>query len=417
MNAGIDLALARGRRRAMPQKLHQSQARIPGSRETSRYTTRHLPSSSWSSRMRSTALSGTMVSASTKQSTRPELAAVPTLRAAAAVRPVLGTRRTPASSAKLPTMAAVASSLPLSTTTTSKGVSGSQRSFRETPEARARLARMASRASPISASSFRAGITKERRLSVIALQDPPGDHQGAARQHRPLPPRADPQAGRHQFPPKSRGGIEAPGTHGELRLLRDVADEPRNVESHGGPEELPDAKPPVTQATRMKGLHHDDGSPRDASHFRQDSGRVVQVGEHEEEKRGREGSFLERKNSAGDQDRGASHDMHVAHVGGDHLESQLPLQPGREVAGPRAQVEQGSLGRQPCAHLLDQPAGAPFHDDVKYRLQHHSPRAIPSVCRVRTLIRGAPGLPGGSSARNPAPGLWGESPELGLHDR
>ena len=89
------------------------------------------------------------------------------------------------------------------------------------------------------------------------------------------------------------------------------------------------------------------GPAGDASRFRQDTGRVVRVGKHEEEKRGRERSLLERKDPVGDQDRRRSHDMDVAHVGGDHLESQLPLQPGREVSGPRAEVQHGSLGRQP----------------------------------------------------------------------
>ena len=56
----------------------------------------------------------------------------PALRAAAPVPPTQGTSRTPTSSAKTRTMAAVASSLPSSATMTSKEVSGSQRTFRET---------------------------------------------------------------------------------------------------------------------------------------------------------------------------------------------------------------------------------------------------------------------------------------------
>ena len=56
----------------------------------------------------------------------------------------------------------------------------------------------------------------ERRLA----QHPPGDHQGAARQQRPLPPRADVQPGRRHVPLKFLGGIEAPGIHGELRVAR-----------------------------------------------------------------------------------------------------------------------------------------------------------------------------------------------------
>ena len=71
--------------------------------------------------MRSAAFSGTMVSASTKQSTCPELAAAPALRAAAHVPPTHGTSCTPAASANFPTMFAVASSLLSSATTTSNG--------------------------------------------------------------------------------------------------------------------------------------------------------------------------------------------------------------------------------------------------------------------------------------------------------
>ena len=41
-----------------------------------------------------------------------------------------------------------------------------------------------------------------------------------------------------------------------------------------------------------------------------------------------------------------------------------------EVSGPRAEVEHGSLVRQPFTHLLDQLPGAPFHDGVEHRLQH-----------------------------------------------
>ncbi len=107
------------------------------------------------------------------------------------------------------------------------------------------------------------------------------------------------------------------------------------------------------------------GSPGDASRFRQDTRRVARVGEHEEEKRRRERSLLERKDAVDDQDGRPSHDVHVAHVGGDHLESQLPLQPGREVSGPRAEIQHGALGRQPFTHLLHQLSGAPFHDGVE----------------------------------------------------
>src|SRR5262245_18622914 len=124
---------------------------------------------------------------------------------------------------------------------------------------------MVSKVSPISASSFRAGMTKERRISDMALQDPPGDHKGTTGQHRPLSPRPEPQPRRHHMPPKLLGGIEAPGVHRELRFGRNVADELRNVERHGCPKELPRAKPRVTQSSRMNGLHQNDRTPCDAS--------------------------------------------------------------------------------------------------------------------------------------------------------
>src|SRR5688572_6349111 len=232
--------------------------------------------------MWSTAFSGTMVSASTKQSTRPELAAAPALRAAAQVPAAQRTNRTPASSPKIPTMSAVPSSLASSATMTSNGVSGSQRSCRKTPAARATLARMASRVSPISASSFRAGITKERRVSLIGpascsscpctsseggLEAPTGDHQSAAGQQRPLPPRPDLQPGGSHVPMKLRGGVEAPRIHGELRVPRYVAENLRKMECDECPEKFPDAMPRVTKAARVKRLHDDDRSPGDASRF------------------------------------------------------------------------------------------------------------------------------------------------------
>src|SRR5687768_1525468 len=232
--------------------------------------------------MRWTAFSGTIVSASTKHSTRPELAAVPTLRAAAQLRPKQRTRRTPTSSAKMPTIAAVASSLPSSTTITSKPVSGSRRSSRERPDASATLARMASRTSAINASSFRAGITNERRRSVIALQGQPRYHQRAAREQLPLPPRTDPQPGRRHIPFERPGGIEAPSVHRESRVRRNVADESRDVKRHDRPQKLPGAMPRVTEAARIQRLHDDNWSASDASGFLQDTGRVVRVGEHEE---------------------------------------------------------------------------------------------------------------------------------------
>src|SRR5687767_6203504 len=297
MNAGIDLALASGRCRASPQNRHQTHARIPGSREARRYSTRHLRSSSCSWRTRPTAVSGTMVSASTKQRTRAELAAAPALRAAAQVRPAHGTRRTPTSLANLPTIAAVASSLPSSATITSNALSGSQSRSRGTPEARDTLASIASSTSPISASSFRAGITTERRGSVIALETPAGDHERAARQHGSLPPPPDPEARPRRLPLQGLRGEETPGTHGELRPARDVAKHLRQVECDDRPEELPAPVPGVTHATGVERLHDDDGSPRDARRFCEHCTRVVGVREHEDEQRGRERPLRERQHS------------------------------------------------------------------------------------------------------------------------
>ena len=79
---------------------------------------------------------------------------------------------------------------------------------------------------------------------------------------------------------------------------------------------------------------------------------------------------FERKNSVRDQDGRRSNDVNVAHVGGDHLESQLLSQSSGEVSGPRAEVQHGAVGRQPFAHLLQQLTRSPFHDAVEYRLQH-----------------------------------------------
>ena len=50
--------------------------------------------------------------------------------------------------------------------------------------------------------------------------------------------------------------------------------------------------------------------------------------------------------------------MDVAHVGGDHIESQLALEPRRDVAGAGAEVEHRTFSRQPFAHLLDELASA-----------------------------------------------------------
>src|SRR5215207_3207813 len=97
---------------------------------------------------------------------------------------------------------------------------------------------MASMASQINASSFRAGITNERRLSVIALQHPPRHHESAAGQHWPLQPRPDPQPGRSDFPSKRRIGEEAARLHAELRASGNVTHDLRNVERHDRPEEF-----------------------------------------------------------------------------------------------------------------------------------------------------------------------------------
>ena len=129
----------------------------------------------------------------------------------------------------------------------------------------------------------------------------------------------------------------------------------------------------------MKRLHHDDGPARDASHFRQDAGRVLRVREHEDEQRGGVRTRFERKDSVRDQDGRRSNDVNVAHVGSDHLESQLLFQSGGEVSGPGAEVQHGSVGRQPCAHLLHQLTRSPFHDAVEYRLQHSIASSNPAT--------------------------------------
>src|SRR5688572_27912787 len=53
--------------------------------------------------------------------------------------------------------------------------------------------------------------------------------------------------------------------------------------------------------------------------------------------------------------------MPVADVGCDHLESQLPLQPSREVSRPRAEIQHESFGRQPSTHLLHQLTCSPLN--------------------------------------------------------
>jgi hypothetical protein len=125
----------------------------------------------------------------------------------------------------------------------------------------------------------------------------------------------------------------------------------------------------------MQRLHHDDGSPRDPCGFQQQGDGVGRIVKHEAEQRRRKGVFLEWQRSVGDENRARAHDMHVADVGGHHFESELALQPRREMAGPRAEIEQPSLTRQPGTELLDQLAGATFHYGVKERLQHRAPRA------------------------------------------
>ena len=80
--------------------------------------------------------------------------------------------------------------------------------------------------------------------------------------------------------------------------------------------------------------------------------------------------LLEWKDAVGDQDRRPPYDMNVADINGDHLESPLPLQQRRQVPGPRAEIQNGALVRQPVSHLRQHLAGSPFHDGVEDRLQH-----------------------------------------------
>ena len=254
---------------------------------------------------------------------------------------------------------------------TSKAVSGSQRSFR--------------------GDARRAGHAREDGLEDFADQRLLVSRRDHEREARSQTSRSRIHAATTSARPGSTGRSAATGSAARqpprpaearrryrsagCRMVnsasaRHVAEGLRHVERHDGPDELPDAQPRVTQAARMQRLHEDDRSPRDARRFPQDAGRVARVRQHEEQQRGRERSVLERQDAVGDQDRRRSHDMDVAHVGGDHLQPQFPFQPGRDVSGAGAEVQHGSLGRQPCADLLHQLTRAPFHDDVKHRRQH-----------------------------------------------
>ena len=101
--------------------------------------------------------------------------------------------------------------------------------------------------------------------------------------------------------------------------------------------------------------------------------------EHEDEQRGGMRTRSERKDSVCDQDGRRSNDVNVAHVGGHHFESQLLFQSRGQVSGPRAEVQHGSVGRQPGAHLLQQLPRSPFHDAVEYRLQHSIASSNPAA--------------------------------------
>ena len=89
----------------------------------------------------------------------------------------------------------------------------------------------------------------------------------------------------------------------------------------------------------MKGLHEDDRAARDASGFRQDSGGIVRVASMKKSSAAENVPSLKGRARVIDQDRRRPHDMDVAHVGGDHIESQLALEPRRDVAGAGAEVE------------------------------------------------------------------------------
>ena len=204
MNAGIDLALARGSRRASPQRSTRARpgSQAPARRDDrARGTCRHPRGA----RGGATAFSGTLVSASTKQSTRPVLTATPMFQRR------LGQRKAPVGRRRHrqgPRRLCQCLSLPSSATMTSKAVSGSQRWSRETPEARATLREWRPRPAN-QRFLFRAGITKERplsRLPAVARVSTPSapvpestsDKQRASRQYRTLALRTDSQSrGRH----------------------------------------------------------------------------------------------------------------------------------------------------------------------------------------------------------------------------
>jgi len=115
----------------------------------------------------------------------------------------------------------------------------------------------------------------------------------------------------------------------------------------------------------MKGLHQDDGSTRDASHFHQESDGIGRVVEHEEQQRGRERVVIEWQHAVNDQHRRPSHDMHVGYIRGDDLDSTTALQARGEVSGAGADIQQGTFVRQPFTHLLDQLIRATFQHTVE----------------------------------------------------
>jgi hypothetical protein len=179
----------------------------------------------------------------------------------------------------------------------------------------------------------------------MALQNPPDDYERASAKYRPLFSRTDPKSSRCHLAQKGFGSVEAPSAQAELRARRHVADELRNMKGHDRPEELAAAMPRIPQATGVHGLHHDDRPSAHTSRFRQNGGWFVRVGEHEEQQRRGKRSRFKRQNSIRDQHGRPAHHMHVGHVDADHLESQLALQQRREVAGPRAEVEQWTVVR------------------------------------------------------------------------
>src|SRR5688572_21872171 len=141
--------------------------------------------------------------------------------------------------------------------------------------------------------------------------------------------------------------------------------------------------PYMTEATGVKWLHENYRPTGDPGCFPQDRCRILRVREHEEEKSSRERSVVEWQRAVANQDGRASDHMNVRDIGGNHLESQFTLQMRCEMSGARAEVQHGAFVRKPFANLPQQLMGAPFHDGIKRRLQHHTPPSDPkrsSVC-------------------------------------